>query len=142
MGERRKRKSLWDIEDETKHFSGMREHNSWTGKDRHSSHGSGRYHEFSDSRTAIARKSRDHSEWPSWESIEEHPIAPMNSRFKNTPEGKEFGGGKGYHKNISPGFDGMELHNYNHAHEYDRSHSQRSADYTLLYIFITAETRS
>ncbi|KAI3464621.1 hypothetical protein Pfo_021284 [Paulownia fortunei] len=125
MGERRKRKSLWDMEEETKHLSGMSEHNPWTVKDRHSSHGSGRYHEVSESRTTISRKSRDHSGWPPWESIEEHPIAPTNSSFKNAPEGKESGGGKRYYKNMSPGFDGMELRNYDYTHEYDRSHSQR-----------------
>ncbi|KAH6824132.1 zinc finger CCCH domain protein [Perilla frutescens var. hirtella] len=127
MGDRRNRKSFWDTEDETKHMSGMREHNSWAGKDHHSSHGSGRYHEFSDSRTTSTRDSRDHSGsgWPSWKSTEEHPIAPMSHGFKNTYEGKEMGGGKRYNKNISPGFEEMELHNYSHAHEYERSHSQR-----------------
>lgn len=125
MGERRNRKSFWDTEDEAKHISGIREHNSWAGKDHHSSHGSGRYHDLSDSRTTSTRDSRDHSGWPSWESIEEDPIAPMGRSFKNTYEAKEMGGEKRYHKNISPGFEEMELHDYNNTHEYDRSHSQR-----------------
>ncbi|KAL0360331.1 UNVERIFIED_CONTAM: hypothetical protein Sradi_3717600 [Sesamum radiatum] len=126
MAERRKRRSLWDMEEETKHLSGMSEHNSWTAKDRHSSHGSGRYYDYSDSRTAIAQNSRDDSSWPPWEAIDENPVAPMNGSFKNTPDGKEMGHQRErYYKKMSPGFDRMELHNYNHTHEYDRSHSQR-----------------
>lgn len=134
MGERRNRKSFWDTEDEAKHISGIREHNSWAGKDHHSSHGSGRYHDLSDSRTTSTRDSRDHSGWPSWESIEEDPIAPMGRSFKNTYEAKEMGGEKRYHKNISPGFEEMELHDYNNTHEYDRSHSQRSVAYFHICI--------
>lgn len=121
MGERRKRKSLWDMEEETKHLSVMSERNSWTGKDHHS--GSRRYHEFSESRTTIAQKSRDHSGWQSWEQIEENPTATLYD--VNTPGGNERAGGKRYYNDLSPGFDGVELRNHNHTREYDRSHSQR-----------------
>ncbi|KAL3638895.1 hypothetical protein CASFOL_016802 [Castilleja foliolosa] len=125
MGDRRKRKPAWD-EDETKHSSGMSEHNSWIGKDRRSSHGSRHYHEVPESRISGARESRDNSEWTAWEPIEEHPIAPMSSSFKNNAQnGKEFGGGKRYSKEMSPGLDDMELRNYNEARDYDQSHSQR-----------------
>lgn len=194
MGERRSRKLVWDAEDETKHISGMREHGSWSGKDHHSSYGSGRYHEFSDSRASNStRDSRDQSGWAAWESIEEDPAEPTSHSFKNTYEAKEMdegkryhknvspgfeemgggkryhknvspgyeemGGGKRYHKNISPGFEEVgggkryqkntspvfeeiEMHNYNRAHEYDRSHSQRSVAVPNIHILINMETRS
>ncbi|PIN10876.1 hypothetical protein CDL12_16525 [Handroanthus impetiginosus] len=129
MGERRKRKSLWDAEGETRHFSGMGEHNSWTGKEHHSGHNSGRYHEFSASGTYTALRSRDHSGHPSWESIEETPVASRSSGFirirHNAPEGKELGGGNRDYQNMSPGFDGMERRKYDHSHENDQSHSRR-----------------
>ncbi|KAK6114998.1 hypothetical protein DH2020_007267 [Rehmannia glutinosa] len=128
MGERRKRKSSWDMEEDTNHLSGMSEHNSWSGKDHRSSHGSGRYHEVYEPRISATRKSKDHSEWTPWESIEENPIALMNSSFKNAPKGKEFGGGNRYYKNMSPGFNGMKPRNYDHTHEYDQSHSQSRSD--------------
>ncbi|KAI3460507.1 hypothetical protein Pfo_017170 [Paulownia fortunei] len=129
MGERRKRKSLWDMEEETKHFSGMNEHNSWAGKEHHSSHDSGRYHEFSASRN-YTTNSREYSGQPSWKSNEENPVAPLNGSFiknrQNAPEGKEIGGGNRYYQNMSPGFDGMERRKYNHSLENDRSHSRRA----------------
>ncbi|KAG8378141.1 hypothetical protein BUALT_Bualt08G0107200 [Buddleja alternifolia] len=122
MGERRKRKSQWDMGEEPNHLSGMNEH-------RHPSHDSGRYHDFSAPRTTITPKSRDHSGWQSWDTIEENPNAPMTGSYtdnrQNAPEGKDLDGGKRYYKNMSPGFDGMEPRDYNHSHEYDRSHSQR-----------------
>ncbi|KAL6515458.1 hypothetical protein OROHE_018492 [Orobanche hederae] len=121
MGERRKRKSAWE-EDDTKHVSGTSEHNPWTEKDCHSSHGSGNHHELSESRT---RKSRDNSGWPAWESIEEHPNAPTDSSFKNSQDGKQFGGGKRHYRNTSPGFDEMELRTYNDTREYDQIRSPR-----------------
>ncbi|EYU17415.1 hypothetical protein MIMGU_mgv1a016993mg [Erythranthe guttata] len=81
MDERRKRKPMWGMEEETKHLSGTSENSSWMG--------SGHYHELSESRTTTTQKSRDNSGWPTWESIEENPTEPMNTSFKNAPEGKE-----------------------------------------------------
>ncbi|KAK4387368.1 Zinc finger CCCH domain-containing protein 55 [Sesamum angolense] len=128
MGERRKRKSLWDKEEETKHFSELSEHNSWTGKE-HSSHDIGRYHEYSASRPYTAPKSRDQSGQPSRESTEANPVAPVNDSLvksrQNASEGKEIGEGNRYYQNLSPGFDGAERHKYNHSPENDRSHSRR-----------------
>ncbi|KAL0369310.1 UNVERIFIED_CONTAM: Zinc finger CCCH domain-containing protein 55 [Sesamum calycinum] len=128
MGERRKRKSLWDKEEETKHFSELSEHNSWTGKE-HSSHDIGRYHEYSASRPYTAPKSRDQSGQPSRESTEANPVAPVNDSLvksrQNASEGKEIGEGNRYYQNLSPGFDGAERRKYNHSPENDRSHSRR-----------------
>lgn len=127
MGERRNRKSLWDSVDETKHPSGMSERDSWAGKDRHSRHNIGRYHEFSSSGTTPAPKSGDHSGWPAWESIEENPLSDSFIRStQNASEGKEIGGENRYYKNVSPGFDGMERRNYDRPPENDRSRPQRS----------------
>ncbi|KAL8059487.1 hypothetical protein ABFX02_03G091400 [Erythranthe guttata] len=117
MDERRKRKPMWGMEEETKHLSGTSENSSWMG--------SGHYHELSESRTTTTQKSRDNSGWPTWESIEENPTEPMNTSFKNAPEGKERGGGKRYYDDVSPGFDGVELRSHDHTREYDQSHSQR-----------------
>lgn len=131
MGERRKRRSLWDTEPETKLFSGTSENNSWTGKEHHSSHDSGQYHEFSASGSCRAPKFRDHSGQPSLESIEENPVAPMTGSFiksrENAPEGKEIGGGNRYYQNMSPGF------KYSHSLENDRSDSHRSV---IIYYFL------
>ncbi|CAA3032738.1 zinc finger CCCH domain-containing 55 [Olea europaea subsp. europaea] len=129
MGENRKRKSLWDMEDETKHLSGMSEFNSSTGKDNHSSFDSGRRHEFSASGIASAPKSIDHSGWPNWESLDGNTVAPVvDSFYKNkqdNAEVKEIGRGKSYNKNLSPGFDGSEWRKRDHTPEYDWSSSGR-----------------
>ncbi|XP_051139432.1 zinc finger CCCH domain-containing protein 55-like [Andrographis paniculata] len=125
MGERRKRKSLWDLEEETRHLSGGSGHNSWMEKDRHSSHDGGRYQEFSDSRIPIARKSRDRSGYPSWESIEEDDISLMNGSFKNTHDEKEIGSGNRYYRDMPPDYDDRDMHGYIHSHDYDQTHLQR-----------------
>ncbi|KAL3641157.1 hypothetical protein CASFOL_016125 [Castilleja foliolosa] len=110
MSERRKRKPAWD-EDETNHSFGMSAHY---------------LNEVTESRTSGALKFRDNSERPAWESIEEHPIEPVNRSFKNNArDGKEYGGGKRYYKEMSPEFDDMELRNYNDARDYDQNQSQR-----------------
>ncbi|KAK6131060.1 hypothetical protein DH2020_035198 [Rehmannia glutinosa] len=97
MGDKRKRKSLWDMGEGTKQFSGMREHNSLAGREHHSNRDSGRSHEFSASGTYTAPKSRDNSGQPYWESNEDNPVAPVNESFiksgQNAPEGKDIGGG-------------------------------------------------
>ncbi|KAL7128299.1 hypothetical protein ABFS83_14G307000 [Erythranthe nasuta] len=127
MGERRKRRSMWDMEEETKHFSDMSKHNSSMGKEHRSNHDGGRYRQFSASGTYAAQTSRDHSGQQSWESTEENSVASMNGRFsksrQNGPERKELGGGNRYYQEMSPGLDGMEPHKYNHSLENDRSHA-------------------
>ncbi|KAH6789141.1 zinc finger CCCH domain protein [Perilla frutescens var. frutescens] len=123
MGERRKRKSLWDKEAETKPFPGTSENNNWIGKDHQPSQDRERYHEFSASGSHRAPKFRDHSGQPSLDSIEKDPVAQMNGGFiksrENGLEGKEIGGENSYYQNMSPEF------KYNHSLENDRSHSRR-----------------
>ncbi|KAK6131066.1 hypothetical protein DH2020_035196 [Rehmannia glutinosa] len=127
MGDKRKRKSLWDMGEETKQFSGMREHNSLAGREHHSNRDSGRSHEFSASGTYTAPKSRDNSGQPYWESNEDNPVAPVNESFiksgQNAPEGKDIGGGNRYDQHMSPGFDGMDRHKFKHSIVNDRSDS-------------------
>ncbi|KAL2538365.1 zinc finger CCCH domain-containing protein 55 [Forsythia ovata] len=129
MGENRKRKSLWDMEDETKHLAGMSEYNSSTMKENHSSFDSGRRREFSASGIASAPKSRDHSGWASWESMDRNTVEPVvDSFYKNrhdNTEAQEIGRGKSYNKNLSPGFDGAEWRKRDHTPEYDWSGSGR-----------------
>lgn len=142
MGERRKRRSMWDMEDETNHFSGMSKENSFMGKEHQPSHDRGSYHELSGSRAYTSQRSRDHSGQPSWGSIEENPVAQMNGGFtesrQNAPEGKEPGAGNRYYQNMSPEFGGMEMHKYNHSLENDRnrSHGHRSVMYIIFCYII------
>ncbi|CAI9786590.1 unnamed protein product [Fraxinus pennsylvanica] len=129
MGESKKRKSLWDMEDETIHLSGMSEFNSSTGKDNHSSFDSGHRHEFSSLGIASAPKSIDHSGWANWESPEGNTVAPVvDSFYKNrqdNAEVKDISRGKSYNKKLSPGFDGAEWHKRDQTPEYDWSSSGR-----------------
>ncbi|XP_051129511.1 zinc finger CCCH domain-containing protein 55-like [Andrographis paniculata] len=129
MGERRKRKSLWDQEDATKQFSGVSERNSWTGKDHHSCHESGSYHEYSSSGTIASVESRDQLGQLSGKATEEIPVAPTHGNFANSRQdthgGEEFGGQNTNDQDMSPGFDVIEQHISNQDLGNGRSHSQR-----------------
>lgn len=124
---------MWDMEEETRRMSRISGRSSWMGNDPHRSHEGVRYHEFSDSRMPISRKSGEQSGWPSWESIEEDPMSPMSGGFTNTRETMEIDHGKRYYRSTSPGFDDMEMHAYNCMHDADRSYLQRSL--FVLYNF-------
>lgn len=131
MGERRKRKSMWDKEDEAKHFSGMSENSYRAGKEHHSSHDSGQYREFSSSGLYRAPSFRYHSGQPSLELIEDEPVSPMNGSFSKSRErvheGREMGGESRYYQKMSPDF------RSNHSLGNDRSHSYR---YMIVYSFL------
>ncbi|XP_057772670.1 zinc finger CCCH domain-containing protein 55-like [Salvia miltiorrhiza] len=120
MGERRKRKSLWSEEAETKPFIG---NHNWIGKDKHPSHDREHDHEFPASGSHGVPKFRYHSGHPSMESIHEDPVAWTNGSFakgrENAYEGKEIGGEDSYYHDMSSEF------KYNHFLEDDRSHSRR-----------------
>lgn len=133
MGERRKRKSLWDKEAETKSFPGTSDNNNWTGKDQQPSQDSQHYHEISASGSHGPPKLGDYSGQPSVESIEKDAVAQMNGSFtksrENASEGKEIGVENSYYQNMSPDF------KHNQSFENDQSHSRRymSVYYFLLY---------
>ncbi|GER34032.1 zinc finger CCCH domain-containing protein [Striga asiatica] len=103
MGERRKRKSMWPMEDENRQFSHPGDHNSWASKERHSINNRGRDHVFRGSREFMEPKSRDRPGRSSRELNEENR----------------------YYPNISPGFDGIERRKYKHYPEDDRSDFHR-----------------
>ncbi|KAL3641700.1 hypothetical protein CASFOL_012515 [Castilleja foliolosa] len=101
MGERRKRKSMWDIEDETKQISGTSEHNN-------NNHDIGRDHDFSSSRVANDSFSKSR---------------------QDSDEAKEIiTGGNIDHENISPGLDGPDRHkhNYKNSLQNHRTDSHRN----------------
>ncbi|KAL6504828.1 hypothetical protein OROHE_023586 [Orobanche hederae] len=120
MDTRRKRKSMWDMEEETKQFSGINERNS--------SREGGHYHEFPASRSFASSKFRDYSEQQSQESKGDS-VAPMNGDFIESggisPEGKEIGGGDRYCQNMSLGYDGIERHKHKHSLEDDQNDPHR-----------------
>ncbi|KAG6408283.1 hypothetical protein SASPL_131288 [Salvia splendens] len=115
MGERRKRKSLWTEEAETKPFTG---NHSWIGKDKHPSHDGEQNHEFPASGSHGLPKSRYHSGHPSMESIHEDPVDWINGR-ENAYQDMEICGENNYYQDMSPEF------KYNHLLEDDQSHSRR-----------------
>lgn len=120
MGERRKRKSLWDKEAETKPFTETSENHNWVAKDKHTSQYSEHNHEFSASGSHFGQQSL--------ESIQEEPLAQMNGRVReNASEGKERGGENSYYQNMSP------ESKYNHSLENDRSNSRR---YNSMCIYL------
>ncbi|KAL6504492.1 hypothetical protein OROGR_026415 [Orobanche gracilis] len=120
MDTRRKRKSMWDMEEETKQYSGINERNS--------SREGGHYHELPASRSFTSSKFRDYSEQQSRESKGDS-VAPMNSNFIESggisPEGKEIGGGDRYYQNMSLGYDGIERHKHKHSLEDDQNDPHR-----------------
>ncbi|XP_042060931.1 zinc finger CCCH domain-containing protein 55-like [Salvia splendens] len=110
MGERRKRKSLWSEEAETKPFT-------------YPSHDSEHNHEFPASGSHGVPKFRYHSGHPPMESIHEDPVAWMNDSYpkgrESAYEEKGIGGENSYYQDMSPEF------KYNQFPEDDRSHSRR-----------------
>ncbi|EPS64430.1 hypothetical protein M569_10354, partial [Genlisea aurea] len=73
MGDRRERKSSWDVSEDNRH-------SPWTGKDRNYSHDGRNHHEFSSSRSYGATKSRD-GQQSYWESLVEEAGSLNNSTF-------------------------------------------------------------
>ncbi|KAL1557109.1 zinc finger CCCH domain-containing protein 55-like isoform X3 [Salvia divinorum] len=98
MGERRKHKSLWSEEAETKPFTG---NHSWIGKDKHPSHDGEQNHEFP--------ASGSHGV----------PKFSYSKGRENAYQENKLGGENSYYQDMSPEF------KYNHFHEDDRSHSRR-----------------
>ncbi|XP_073033067.1 zinc finger CCCH domain-containing protein 55-like isoform X2 [Primulina eburnea] len=129
MSERKKLKSFWDMEEEAKHPSSMNIPNSWSGKKHHCNYDDRHYHGLSSSGTSSIKKSLDNSGRVSWETNEENPTILMGDGFvkrrQDASEVKEIGGVSRFFKNMSPGFDGMEMRNCNSSFEDDRSHSRR-----------------
>ncbi|KAL2497132.1 Uncharacterized protein Adt_22682 [Abeliophyllum distichum] len=99
MAEIRKRRSLWDMEDETEPSAGMSGYNSLTWKKHHSSYDNGRDQEFSASENTNELVSIDDSGLPSSEPLQGN--------------------------NVSLDFDELGHRNHNHTPEKDWSHSSR-----------------
>lgn len=68
MGERRKRKSLWDKEAETKPFTETSKNHNWVGKDKRTSQDSEHNHEFSASGSHFGINSRRATCSDEWQS--------------------------------------------------------------------------
>lgn len=112
MGERRKRKSLWDKEAETKPSNETAANHNWVGNDKHNSQDGEHNHEFSASGSHFGQQNL--------ESIQQEPVALLNGKGRESvSEGKEKGGENSYYQKMSPEF------KYNHSVENDRSNSRR-----------------
>lgn len=104
MNERgRKRKSLWDAEDESQRIS-------WSGKEHYSTYDGGRSHRFSFSKADTSSlMPKDQGGWPSWDTLEETIIEKKGEGIHNDGqdelETREQIENKNCYKNMSPGFD-------------------------------------
>lgn len=124
MDERgRKRKSLWDAEDENQRIS-------CSGKEYYSTYKGGRSHRFSSSKADNSSSMpKDHAGWPSWDTLEENTIGTKGEGVyksgQDELEMRERVENKGCYKSVSPGFDGWGHRKHSNSSDDSLSRSRR-----------------
>lgn len=130
----RKRKSLWDVEDESQRISRP-------GKEHYSTYDGAHSHRFSASKDdSSSLMPKDQAGWPSREPLEEKDTITYNGESIYTdrqykPEMKERADNKNSYKSMSPGFDGWGRRKHSISPDDGLSQSCRSGVIRVFSIF-------
>ena len=113
----RKRKPLWDAEDENQRIS-------CSGKEYYSTYDGGCSNRFSSSKADNSSSMpKDHAGWPSWDTLEENTTRKkVEGVYKNEQDELEM-----RERVVSPGFDGWGHRKHSNSSDDSLSRSRRSA---------------